>query len=192
MTKTETNGVYVFERSRAIEKILEWNKDKKNLSILSAVPFQKDDKGWEVTYSYEEAWIKDCYCGSPNSTVVDDSYEHNNSTVYFVKCETCHNRQREKYFSRDLAIAEWNKMRDYYSEDISSDMVVTYKDGSGTTHKRHYRVIMDFMDEVETISGAQRMRYCYDFDAKFFGNSLNTKQTNTLEELYRHCKTMVS
>ncbi len=54
MQKQETKFVYVMSEKRAREKIKEWYADKKDLRISSCIPDQLGDKGYKVTFSYDE------------------------------------------------------------------------------------------------------------------------------------------
>ena len=54
MKKTETEFIFTMSEAEARSKIREWYKDKKNLTILSCFPGQRDDKGYEVRFSYDE------------------------------------------------------------------------------------------------------------------------------------------
>ena len=49
-----TSTINTLSEADARKKIREWNSDKKNFKILSCTPVQKDDKGYEVTYSYDD------------------------------------------------------------------------------------------------------------------------------------------
>lgn len=65
MRKSETTVVLVMEEKIAREKVKEWYKKKKNLSIGSCIPTQRGDKGFEITFSYDEP---------EESTHVHDNY----------------------------------------------------------------------------------------------------------------------
>lgn len=45
--------LYSFRKERP-KKIMKWYADKKNLKILSCLPVQNDDKGFEILFSYSE------------------------------------------------------------------------------------------------------------------------------------------
>lgn len=50
----QTSFIFTTSEIEARKKIRNWYQDKKNLTILSAIPKQKDDKGYEVTFSYDD------------------------------------------------------------------------------------------------------------------------------------------
>ena len=50
----KTTFIFCTSEHEARKKIRDWHQDKKNLQILSAIPKQKDDKGYEVTFSYDD------------------------------------------------------------------------------------------------------------------------------------------
>ena len=52
MIKSTT--IYTMSEADARRKIREWNSNKKNFKILSCTPIPKDDKGYEIHYSYDE------------------------------------------------------------------------------------------------------------------------------------------
>lgn len=54
MRKTEKKVIYTLAEMDARKKIREWYSDKKNLIIYSCIPVQHDDKGYEVSFSYDE------------------------------------------------------------------------------------------------------------------------------------------
>lgn len=54
MIVQETKFLYVLSEDEARKKIGKWYADKKKLSILSCIPGQHGDKGYEIVFSYEE------------------------------------------------------------------------------------------------------------------------------------------
>ena len=49
-----TTIIYTLSEKSAREKIRSWYSDKKNLIIHSCIPVQLDDKGYKVSFSYDE------------------------------------------------------------------------------------------------------------------------------------------
>ena len=49
-----TTTIYTLSEKNARKKIRNWYSHKKNLIIHSCIPIQHDDKGYEVTFSYDE------------------------------------------------------------------------------------------------------------------------------------------
>ena len=50
----KTTIIYTLTERDARNKIKSWYSDKKNFKILSCIPVQHDDKGYEISFSYDE------------------------------------------------------------------------------------------------------------------------------------------
>lgn len=72
------------------------------------------------------------------------------------------------------------------------DLKITYNREQNVKVVKEYDTIMDFLDEVDAYKDKSKILNCFNVGATFFENDLNYKFFDTIQELYDHCKMIIS